>query len=253
MNITLNGIILRAVNYKESDKILTVLSDDLGKITVKAQGARRKGSKYMSISQPFCYSEMTLFEKDGRYSINEGFVREQFYGLCQDIEKMALASYFAAVIESEEAEDTPLNNDVMRLALNSFYALERALYPAPIIKAAFELRYMAMCGYSPDIPACASCGDMGHGGYINTESGMLFCKGCLPHPTRNDYFLDEEALLAARYVLSCDIQRLFSFKLPEKSMADFMVFTEGYLIAKTERSYKTLDFYRSLFDIEGVL
>ena len=44
MLLTTQGIVLRETNYKEADKILTVLTRDFGKRTVKARGCRRKTS-----------------------------------------------------------------------------------------------------------------------------------------------------------------------------------------------------------------
>ncbi|MBR4875285.1 MAG: hypothetical protein IKU95_02230 [Clostridia bacterium] len=62
--------------------------------------------------------------------------------------------------------------------------------------------------------------------------------------------MDEPALGAARYILGCDLKKLFSFKLPEKSMAFLARFCEDYLLDKTEQGYKTLDFYKSLLPRE---
>lgn len=249
MNITVEGLVLRTVNYKESDKILTVLTRDRGTLTVKATGARRKGSRLGSCTQLFCYSELSLYEKDGRFSLDDGDVKSQFYGLSQDIEKMALASYFAQVLLSEP-EDGPASPDILRLALNSLYALEKGLYPQAVIKAAFELRYMGLNGYAPDLNACASCHKKGQGGYIDLVSGQLLCPACFRPVGYGERPMDELALEAARYILSCDLKRLFSFKLPEKSQGFLSRFCEDYLLEKTEQRYKTLDFYKSLFERE---
>lgn len=246
MNLTVDALVLRAVDYRESDKILTVLTKENGRLTVKAAGSRRKGSRLASCTQPYCYSEMVLFEKDGRYSLNEGGIKSQFYGLCADIEKAALAGYFASVLMAEP-EETPGGEAVLRLALNSFYALEKSLCPQAVIKAAFELKYMAMCGYAPDFSSCAGCGEGGRGGYINIESGVFLCEKCHKSPSYGDKYLDKTAVEAARYITSCDLKKLFSFKLSKESLALLGDFTEEYLINKTEQSYRALDFYRSLF------
>lgn len=246
MNATVDALVLRAVDYRESDKILTVLTREKGRLTVKAAGSRRKGSRLASCTQPYCYSEMVLFEKDGRYSLNEGSIKAQFYGLCADIEKAALAGYFASVLMAEP-EETPGGEDVLRLVLNSFYALENNLCPQAVIKAAFELRYMAMCGYSPDFASCAKCGETGRGGYINVESGIFLCEKCHTAPSYGDRFLNQRAVEAAKYITTCDLKRIFSFKLPEKSLSLLADFCEEYLINKTEQSYRALDFYKSLF------
>lgn len=238
MNVTVDGLVLRSVDYRESDKILTVLTRQKGRLTVKAAGARRKGSRLQSGTQPFCYSQMTLFEKDGRYRLDETSVREQFYGLTGDLDKMALASYFAQVL-GLEPEESPGSEEALRLALNSLYALERGLYPPEVVKPAFELRYMAMNGYAPDLSPAN-----GRDGFIDPNDGLLRPADGAPLP--GDLFLDARAIDAARYIVSCDLKRLFAFRLPEESLRNLSVFAERYLLCKTEQGFRALDFYHSL-------
>ena len=54
MDERVKGIVLRARDYKESDKILTLLTFEKGKISVKARGAKKAKSKLKAFCQPFC-------------------------------------------------------------------------------------------------------------------------------------------------------------------------------------------------------
>ena len=76
MHLNTTGIVLREVNYKESDKILTLLTRDEGKLTVSARGCRRKNSPIAAVSQQLCCSDFTLYEYRGRWSIREGELRQ---------------------------------------------------------------------------------------------------------------------------------------------------------------------------------
>ena len=71
---TTNALVLRETRYKEADRILTLLTDKEGKITVKARGALRKSSKTAAATQQLTYSEMTLFGNRGRWTVNEASV-----------------------------------------------------------------------------------------------------------------------------------------------------------------------------------
>ena len=118
MRLTTQGIVLRETNYKEADKILTVLTRDLGKRTVKARGCRRKNSKLTAASQLLVYSEMTLSERGEFTTLTEADPLEQFWSVRQDLEDLALASYFAEVTEAtaQEGEAAP---ELLSLLLNS--------------------------------------------------------------------------------------------------------------------------------------
>lgn len=214
MHAVVDGLVIRSVDYKESDKILTVLTDRLGKLTVSARGARRRTSRLLPAVQLFAYSEMTLFEYNGRYRLDEAETREQFAGLRRDLDSSALAAYLAEVLGTE-AEGAPLQPGVLRLALNSLYALSQGVGERWQVKAAFELRYAALSGYAPDGKTLAGA-------------------------------LDGPAQAAAGYILGCDLKKILSFSLAGESRAMLCDFTERYLLSRLERGFSTLDFYKKL-------
>ena len=150
MFLTTRGLVLREVRYKESDKILTVLTQHEGKVTVRARGALRKGSRITAATQLLTYSDMTIFENRGRRTLNEASTVEEFLGLRADLGAFALGSYFAELLETVSAEEYP-DPPVLQLGLNSLYALSRALCPPEQVKAVFELRLMCLAGYEPDL------------------------------------------------------------------------------------------------------
>ena len=94
---TVNALVLREVRYKEADRILTLLTDTDGKITVKARGALRKSSKTAAATQQLTYSEMTLFGNLGRWTVNEATVKEGFDGLRTDIGSFCAGLLFCRV------------------------------------------------------------------------------------------------------------------------------------------------------------
>ena len=73
MHVKTQGLVLREVKYKESDKILTVLTAEGGKRTVKARGCRRRDSRVAASAQLLVYSEMTLFEYRDFWSMDGQF------------------------------------------------------------------------------------------------------------------------------------------------------------------------------------
>ena len=75
---TTRGLVLRSVRYKESDKILTVLTESEGKLTLRARGALRKGGKLAAATELYTLSDMTLFSNRGRWQLNEAQTIEQF-------------------------------------------------------------------------------------------------------------------------------------------------------------------------------
>ena len=244
---TVRGLTIRSVNYKEADQILTILTDTRGCLTVKARGVRRKGSRLKAAAQLFTFSQMTLYEQNGRATLHEAEVLQQFPGLQTDLTKLAQASYLAEVLGTE-AEDAPVEEDILRLALNCLYALSNDLCPPGVIKAAFELRYMLLAGYAPDLQGCTVCGAI-HPVHpvAMLEAGTVRCQSCaVPGDAGKQMPLTTSVLEAARYLLTCDLKKLFSFQLPEDELRRLERVAEAYLLCCMERSFRTLDFYKSV-------
>ena len=105
--MVLRGIVLRETETKETDKILTLLTAERGKISAIARGARRKNCKFAAGAQSLAYSEWTLCQRGQWYYVNEGSSVELFPGLRQDLDAMALGFYFAELTEAVTAEETP--------------------------------------------------------------------------------------------------------------------------------------------------
>lgn len=133
MHIVTQGLVLREVKYKESDKILTVLTAEGGLRTVKARGCRRKGSQLAAAAQLLVYSDMTLFEYQDYYTLNEAESKEQFWGIKADVELLALGSYFADVTEAV-AEEGRADPALLSLILNSLYALDTLKKPQALVE-----------------------------------------------------------------------------------------------------------------------
>ncbi|MEG1430104.1 MAG: DNA repair protein RecO [Oscillospiraceae bacterium] len=90
MHIKTTGIVLREVDYKESDKILTVLTAEGGKRTVKARGCRGKSSRTAAACQVLVYSDLTITEYRDFFTLGEADSLEQFWNLRSDLDKLAL-------------------------------------------------------------------------------------------------------------------------------------------------------------------
>ena len=247
MRFTTQGIVLREVPYREADKILTILTRDFGKRTVKAPGCRRKTSKLTAASQLLVYSDMTLYERGEFTTLGEADPLEQFWGVREDIELLALASYFAEVTESaaQEGEACP---ELLSLLLNSLYALDTLKKPKELVKAAFELRLLCLTGYEPLLDGCAVCGvPEPENARLNLSQGVLHCAACRSAVGGGVSMpLSPAALAAARHIVGGNPKKLFSFALPAGSMGELGAAAEAFLMTQQERGYRTLDYYKGL-------
>ena len=237
------GLVLRETLTKESDKILTVLTADLGKIPVIAKGARSRRSKYAAAAELLAYSEMTLSQKGEGYYLTEGSTIELFNGLRTDFEKLALASYFAELTEAVSVEGT---DEILPLLLNALYALSALGKDPALVKVAFSWRLMAMAGFEPLCDGCAVCGKQEPDKpMLDVVQGVVHCAACRTQGGLS-LPLTQGALSALQHILYCEPKRLYGFALDEEHRKLLDHAAEAFCAAQLERSFKTLDYYKSI-------
>ena len=244
MYLTIRGLVLRVTNYNDTDALLTVLSQEQGKLTLKARGLRRKNSPLTAPCQLLAYSEFTVFEYRGMYTINEAHSIVLFQNLSRDLEKLSLGTYFAQVAEVLSQEDLP-NPELLSLVLNCLYALSKLNVSEDQVKAVFELRSACLAGYTPDLSGCCHCGSEIPDRF-DISQGRLQCSGCSTPDSGIRMPVTPGMLDAMRYICYCEPNRLFSFQTGMQNLKDLSSLAEGYLTTQLERGFSTLDFYKSL-------
>ena len=147
------GLVLKETRYKESDRIITILTPGLGVISASAQSSLRLKNKLFSACGLFCYSEFVLLPGRNMYTVREAESKNVFHGIASSIEGMSLAMYMAEMAAAlsptgEEAEKE------LRLLLNCLYMLSEKKADLRVIKAVFELRTMSECGFMPQLVCC---------------------------------------------------------------------------------------------------
>ncbi|WP_312939182.1 DNA repair protein RecO [Oscillibacter sp.] len=245
-DLVTRGVVLRETETKESDKILTVLTPDHGKISVIAKGARRKGCRYAAACQALAYSELTLNRRGDWYYLNEGTTLSLFDGLRADFEALALGFYFAELTEAVSSPEIPAPELLSHL-LNGLYALDTLKKPRRLAKPAFEWRLMCLAGYEPLVDGCAVCGKENPAdARLDPVQGVLRCAACGGPGGGGALPLRPEGVAALRHIVYGPPGRLYAFTLTGEALEQLSNAAERYVSAQLERSFRTLDYYKSL-------
>ena len=174
------AIILRSRPYGESDKIVTFLTDDAGKLTGIAKGAKNSRRRFANCLDPFTCVRVHFRVRPGASLV--------FMDSCDllrppaeftDPIKFAYGSYLTELVDQLTAEAQPVN-DLYALLAEGLEELRSGAATAAFLRG-FELRLLHGAGYGPDLRHCAQC----HGGLEPTERvfldpahGRIVCSSC---------------------------------------------------------------------------
>ena len=234
------GLVLKETRYKESDRILTILTPELGVISAAAQSSLRLKSKLFSACGLFCYSEFTLVPGRNMYTVREAEVKNVFHGISSSIEGMSLAMYMAEMAMTLSPTGQEAQRE-LRLLLNCFYMISESKTDLRVIKAVFELRTMSECGFMPQIVCCRDCS--AYDGAAIAAAHDLRHKAAKAGKTCN---LDQGALYALRHICLVDDKKIFAFKISVGSLEKLSAVAERYALTHMDKPLKSYDFLKTL-------
>lgn len=241
MKLNTDGLILKSSQTGEQDRLVTILTRDLGVVRAFAHGAAKARGRSAGATETLCYSTFTLSEHKGTYSISEATAVELFFDLRTDIERTALAQYFCEVAMSLAVEGEEASSQ-LKLILNCLYLLSKGLRDPRLIKAVYELRMMTVSGFMPDVSACCECGSVDvERPLFDINGGVVRCDGC-----GGGVAITSGVLGAMRHICTADDSRIFSFELGEASLNILSDLAERYLLSQCDRGFTALDFYKNL-------
>jgi len=247
MLFTTEGIVIRERFVGENDKYIDVLTKSLGIIEVSVKGVKKMNSKNSSSTQLFSYSKFCFAKRGEKYYINSSEPIKVFYDLRLDLNKLALASYFAEVIKFSVVSEEPAEV-VLRLFLNTLHYLASGERTSSFLKIIFELRLLTEIGLMPDLIACKNCLEYSSDNmYFFISEGIFMCEDCFGgFENENIIKINKSNLHTMRYIIFSEYEKLFNFKISKSSQDKLLNITEKYLICHLNREFKTLKFYKSL-------
>ncbi len=248
--VIMEGIVLKERSVGEQDKFIDILTKEKGVIEVSVKGAKKINGKTGSSSQLFAYSRFCLNQRGERLFLNSAEPIHIFYDLRSSLSRISLASYFADILRFCINPETH-SGEVMRLFLNALHYLEKGSRDEKLLKSVFELRLMSEIGYMPDILACRVCGAFEPEElFFSISDGRFFCKDCFADESVSDFIkMEMPVLRAIRHIVLVDFDRLFNFRVSDKAMEKLSAAAESYLVSHLERSFQTLEFYKSICDL----
>ncbi len=255
-----NGLVIQERDIGENDKLLTILTERYGKLYVISKGAKSVRNRHMAASQLFSYATYGLRKKGNYYYITDSDLIENYYPIRNDITKLALASFICDIV-NDVAQEGNNEDSILKLTLNTLFAVAENLKPLEIIRASFELRIAVESGFAPNFECCVSCGQANLKlSYFDIINGVLYCDKCkneLFYANAENEFserglskpvaiIPQGVYMAINYIISSKPERFLSFNLDESQWHIFFDTCEKFLLNQLERNFYTLEFYKSL-------
>lgn len=245
---TVEGIVVRVRNLGEADKVITLLSDDRGKVEAVARGARRPRNRLVGATQLFSYVTLQCFSSRTLDSVSQAEIKESFRLLREQLEPMAYATYFAELTDRLVTDDDP-HPGLVPLLLVALHLLQSGA-DADSVRRMYELKLLTVLGYRPRLNECASCGGMalssgqtGHPAWRwSGEAGGVVCGRC----DADGRPVSPGTLESMRHLLAADPRQAAQLRLGGAVATELSQLLAEYIGLRAPGRLKSLDFLESL-------
>lgn len=231
--IKVKGIVVREAAYSESDKIVTILTDELGLISAIAKGARKTKSALLASTQYLVYSEFILFKGTSFYHINSAETISIFYGLKTDLDmldKIYPMTRALSYLLNENVE----TSEILKTFLNVLYFMQEKKKNAYELVNIFRIRTVKLLGFFPEVTFCNVCKNNLDGEdidkvYYDYVSNIFICSKCANNKSSRLLKIPKPCYMYIRYISTLDMKKCFAISLKEEYINDLDKFGQALI------------------------
>lgn len=252
---TVTGMVLSAMPVGDYDKRLVILTKELGKISAFAKGARKPTSAFLACSEPFSFGEFTVYVGRSSFNIMSVEITNYFPELRKDFHSLCYGLYFCEFTDYITKESID-EKEKLKLLYQTLRTLIKGKMQLPLIKVVFELKMMALNGEAPQVFECVKCNSKSPGQDINegltnigyrfsAQSGGILCEACKGYDY-NAVKLKTSTLYAMQYIVSKEIEKLYSFTVTDEIFGELSTCIRHYLACYIDHPFKALELLKTL-------
>lgn len=246
MNLSMTkcqAVVIKTINLGENDKIITILTDKLGKVDVVAHGCRKPKSRFMASTQPFCYGEYVIYKGKNLYTLNDSNIIDSFQSIIMDLDKLAYGSYFLELVDALTEREVK-NVSMLALILKTFYIIVNTDINLKLLKVTVNFKAVSLAGYKPQINYCLKCKTPINEGYFNISEGGILCKKCAS--SKHVYKIDNAAMDFLHMVRNIKLEDLRNINYSENVLDYIDSLLANYINYHIDREFKTLELIKKI-------
>lgn len=234
--IKTRAVVIKTQDYKEHDRLVWLFSEDLGKISTIAKGAKKSKNKSFSTTLPFCFGEYVVYKGRGLYNLNEGKIVESFQDILNDYETLIYGSYFNELIDIACGEENYLG--LFRDLVSSFYLMKTKAVDLELLARAFELKLLKATGYGLQLENCALCDKkISFSNFISFQFYGAVCEECNKvHGTQ----ITKSTYNVLKFLNSVELEKISRLSVDETTKKELYKIITNFIFLNYTRRPKSL-------------
>ena len=241
------ALVLRARSFNETDQILTLYTEKVGKISAIVKGVKKPKSKLRGGVLVFSHTDLVLYLGANLATVTQAETINTFSPLREDLNRMGYAAYLAELLDAF----TPLgerDGHIFHLALMGNYML--SIEDPWLVARVMEIKLLHQLGYQPQLEHCVNCGQQ----LENTTDGFLFayllggiiCSNCDTDIKTTSFKINGETLGILKRFLTTDLTKINRLRISSKARMEIESTLDSHITNNLGRKLKSKEFLHTL-------
>ncbi len=254
--IKTQGLIIKATNLNDNDRIFTVLTRDGEKLSLMSKGIRSQKHKDFSALQLFCYSDLVIEKRGTLGYVTGAAVINNFFEIRGSVEKVSFATYIAELVGAMP-DEVGFSDEFYSFILNTLYVTSKLSTDDAILKhgilklkAIFELCLATELGFMPTAHGCAGCNAQKDIKYFDICTGSLYCDKCYEGVSSPSLVpADDSMYHILNFIISSDLRSVFKAEGTYEDFVRLNNLSEMYLQYHAEIAPTALYYLKNILKI----
>lgn len=219
--LTVTGIVLKTMPYKDKDKIIHIFTLELGVVSGILKGVASPNSKMKFAGQPFCFGKFDLVKSNDFYVVKGVDLIETFFDITSDYDSFRFCNFMLEVCKNIMKPNI-ISESLFITLLKSLQAIVYNQVCIKLVVCKYILRVLEIIGYKLNFDNCDNCG-MKFVGDIKFDeyAGTFRCSSC-----SGGVVVSKQLFVSLKIISNTDFDRLSSIKLNDgclSAMIDLLV------------------------------
>lgn len=233
-----NAIVIKTMDYKENDKLVWFFTENYGKITAIARGAKKNKNKLFSITLPLCYGEYMFFKGRNLYNLQEGKITNSFQGLLDNLDKLTYSSYLCELIDIAMVEGES-DRQLFKEFITALYLLNTDAIEYELLVRCFEIKLLKATGYGLSLNNCVICKEkINVANYISLSYFGGVCDKCTKE---HGIYISKGAYNALKFLSTTTLDKVFRLNLSQEVKKEIEKVTTIIIANNYGRKPKSLE------------
>ena len=242
------AIVIRSHPLGESHKIIRFYTVEFGKVSAVAHGIRGPKSRFGGSLELLNYGNLGFFEYPNKdlHRVNDFDLIDDFDLIKADFDRTTYGCYLAELVDATELAGQLADQSVFHLLRDALEALTQ-IEDIPLLARAFELQFLGLAGYAPQLSWCVACAEMFHGAtvHFSPSLGGLLCTNCEGKDTTARP-ISRGSCELMKQLQKFDFSYLHRFRASNLDHRELKFVLSNFISYHTERTLKSREFIDNL-------